>query len=162
MTGSIGLPGWDEALDLFRGFLAAASRSTRVAWLFREDFYSPSVAQHVVRWPLPGQNDEMARRCYASARERQLAVEMRAQFAVVDAAGPGESEVLTAASLFVPADALALDAPPPTELAFSLAAPFATASSVRSRIAWFLHRQTGAYRLNQRHGFDIPLRAALG
>jgi hypothetical protein len=152
------LPGWDEAVDRFRAFLAEASQSTRIAWLFREDFYSPSIARHVVRWPLPEVNAELVRGCYTRARDRDVAVELRAQFAV---AGEGEGEQLTAASIFVPSDALELDEPAPVELAFSLAAPFSLATSIRSRIAWFLHRQTGAYRLNQRQGFDIPRRAGL-
>lgn len=158
MPESTGIPDWEAALELFRDYLARARRSTRIAWLFREDFYSPSIARHVVRWPLPEQNERLAERCYTSARRRGVAVELRAQFAVREAGDPG---LRTAASVFVPSDAFDLDPAPSAGLAFSLAEPFGTASSVRSRIAWFLHRQTGAYRLNQRQGFDIPLRAAL-
>ncbi|MGH0035762.1 MAG: hypothetical protein ACQGVK_12120 [Myxococcota bacterium] len=157
MSDANALPVWEEALERFRAFLAAARQSTRIVWLFREDFYSPSIARHVVRWPLPAVNPELAQRCYGSARERRVAVELRAQFQVTPASAP---EAITAASLFVPADALELDPPESSGLAFSLAAPFGTAASVGSRLAWFLHRQTGAYRLNQRQGFDIPRRAA--
>jgi len=149
------MPDWEAALDRFRLFLDAAGHPTSIVWLFREDFYSPSLSRHFVRWPLPDSNGELARGRYEGARRRGHGVGFRAQFGV-------EGESTTAASLFVPAELWRDAAHAGGELGISAAAPLPSATPVRNRLAWWLHRKTGAYRLNLRQGFDIPLRAGNG
>lgn len=146
------IPPFSEAVSKLRGFLASRDHPTELAWVFREDCYSLALDRWVVVQPLPEANERLARTYYESARERGV-VQLRALFRIGDA---------TAAAVWSPAEIAREVEGWPRGLKLSAAEPFVPARTVTSRFAWWLHRWTRAYRLNQARGFDVPRRAALG
>lgn len=146
------IPPFEEAVSRFSDFLASKDLPNEIVWVFREDFYSPSLKRHFVRYPLPPENTGLADSYFESGRTRGLGVQLRGLF---------EIEGATGATVWLPNDALDLKEKI-SGLNLSVATPLLRSTPVWSALAWRIHRLRSAYRLNQTHGFDIPCRADIG
>lgn len=141
------LPDFSDAAASLQEFLASHSRPTSIVWAFAEDYYTPSVVQHWVRWPLPRENEELARGTYAAGRTRGL-VELCAQF---------HTEGFAVATVFAPRQDQIQGWSAGLRLA--IREPWVEARAVRSRARWWWHRHMGRYRHWQAHQELVARRA---
>ncbi|MCH9647821.1 MAG: hypothetical protein K0U98_06250 [Deltaproteobacteria bacterium] len=146
------LPAFDQARKRLQSFLGELGRPQELVWVFREDFYSPSLGSVYCASPLPIENPTTARSYYDSARDRDLGICLVAQF---------EFEGRSAISAWAPNSNLDAQYARVEGLKLSVASTWTLAHSVTSSWAWRLHRWRSTYRLQQRQGFDVPLRSAL-
>ncbi len=140
------IPSFAEAVARLQRFLRAQAHPDRIAWAFREDFYSVGVSRHRIRWPLPPENEAHAARLYAAGQSRGL-VELGALFHVGDA---------TVATVV---------APEPEQIQgwsqgfkLTIRSPFAQARPIALGLPWFSHRLRPAYRHFQQLESFIPRR----
>lgn len=146
------VPTFDRAIERLQDFLAQQGRPPEFVWVFREDFYSPSLGSIYCASPLPVENQAIAQSYYDSTRGRGLGICLAAQF---------EFEGRSAVSVWAPNSNLDAQYARVEGLKLSVASTWTPAKSIASSWAWRLHRWRSAYRLQQRQGFDIPLRSAL-
>ncbi len=152
MSREEAVPEFATAARRLGEFLVSKGHSEEVAWVFREDFYAPRLGQCYCRWPLPRENKNLAQAYYDLSRQRGFGVCLVVQFTL-----HGRSAV----SLWAPNSNLDAQYSLVSGLKLTVPKSRVEATAVASSLAWWLHRLSSAYRLNQRQGFDIPLRSAM-
>ncbi|HKQ08558.1 MAG TPA: hypothetical protein VJ464_25780 [Blastocatellia bacterium] len=66
------IPDFQEALALFRSFLADQRHPDKVIWVFREDVWKRSPTQVFIKYPPPQENASLIQKVFSEGRQRGL------------------------------------------------------------------------------------------
>lgn len=66
------IPGFEEAVALFRSFLAEQGHPTDIFWVFREDIWKRSATGVVLRFPSQTKNLALAKKAFQEGRKRGI------------------------------------------------------------------------------------------
>ncbi len=144
------IPEFPEAIDRFKRFLVARSSPADLAWVFREDLYSPS-GRYRVHYPVPADNLALAAWAYGEGRSCGT-VRLDAVCRV---------GLVTAATEWFPVTPEHLVQGMPEGLALSVRTLITQGTPVRSHLAWRFRERLVAYKEYQAYALFVLSRMQL-